>query len=141
MSKPRTAAEQQIELLRQLKESKAKRKAVAPAPLRAASVSTEAALPEPLIEGEAPRSGAFELIEAPRKPKAAGPSLPLSRDTWKRLRERQAQAKEFPNRKAMGDWAAELLLALPPQASRLDREAKAELFKRLREWAEARGLR
>jgi hypothetical protein len=81
-------------------------------------------------------------MEAPKaRVKAAGPSLPVSRQNWQRLRARQAEAKEFANRRAMGDWAAELLLALPPQASHLDREAKEELFKRLREWAAARGLR
>jgi hypothetical protein len=141
VSTARTAAEQQIELLRQLKDSKSKRKAVAPAPLRPASAAPMPASPSPLMEGDAPQAGHFELIEMARKAKAVGPALPLSRDTWKRLRERQALGKEFASRKAMGDWAAELLLALPPQASRMDKGAKAELFKRLREWAEARGLR
>jgi hypothetical protein len=41
----------------------------------------------------------------------------------------------------MGDWAAELLLALPPEAHKLSAAAKQELWRKMREWAEARGLR
>jgi phage host-nuclease inhibitor protein Gam len=67
--------------------------------------------------------------------------LPVSKETWKRLRARQRESREFKTRKAMGEWAAELLMALPPQASKLNADAKAELFKRIDEWCRARGLR
>jgi hypothetical protein len=129
--KARTAAEQQIELLRQMKEAKAKRKPAPP--------------PQP-PSGQPERAGtppAFELGEAPRpeRTKPKGPSLPVSKETWRLLRARQAATREFRNRRAMGDWAAALLLALPPGAHGLGDAAKAELLQRLAEWAEARGLR
>jgi hypothetical protein len=140
MSKPRTAAEQQIELLRQLRAAKPKARQAAPA---AAHPSGAPDRLGPAAEGPAPTGGAFEIVDGPPqpRPKQAGPSLPVSREQWKRLRERQSASKEFRTRKAMGDWAAELLLALPPQCSRLEADARGELFKRMREWAEARGLR
>ena len=65
----------------------------------------------------------------------------MGKDTWRRLRQRQADTKEFRSRRDMGDWAAALLLALPPGAHALGKEARAELLRRLAEWAEARGLR
>jgi hypothetical protein len=122
--KQRTAAEQQIELLRQMKESKAGRQPLPP--------------PQRLRDG-----GPLERTAAPRPPrgKAKGPALPLGQETWRLLRERQASTREFRSRREMGDWAAALLLALPPGAHRLGEEARAELLTRLREWAEARGLR
>ena len=126
--KQRTAAEQQIELLKQMKDAKAKRKPLPPP--AAAQPAAQAA-------------AAFELAEGPRplRAKAKGPALPLGKETWRRLRDRQAATHEFRSRREMGDWAAELLLALPPGAHRLGEPARAELLTRLREWAEARGLR
>jgi hypothetical protein len=139
--KPRTAAEQQIEMLRQMKDAKGKRK---PTPTPAASASTADGRPAHTLvpqTGQAPAP--FELAEGPRplRAKAKGPALPVGKETWRRLRERQAETQEFRSRREMGDWAAELLLALPPGAHRLGGDARAELLKRLREWAEARGLR
>lgn len=133
--KPRTAAEQQIELLRQMKEAKSRRKPASPAPAPSRPEG-----PAPARGGGAP---VFELDEGPRpaRPKAKGPALPVGKETWRRLRERQAATREFRNRRAMGDWAAALLLALPPGAHNLGEDAKAELLKRLADWAEARGLR
>ncbi|HTB33860.1 MAG TPA: hypothetical protein VK842_03290 [bacterium] len=126
--KARTAAEQQIEMLRQMKESKSKRK---PTPPPAPAPAAQPARP------------AFELNEAqrPARVKTKGPSLPLSKETWRLLRQRQSDTHEFRSRRAMGDWAAALLLALPPGAHGLGEEAKAELLRRLAEWADARGLR
>lgn len=143
----RTAAEEQIEALKQLKEAKARRK---PAPLPAAPrpvaplVPSHLAAATPLSE-TAPPSGplGFELLEdqkPPLKPKAAH-SLPVGKETWRLLRERQRFSREFKRRKDMGEWAAALLLALPPQASTLGPDARAELFKRMQEWCKARGLR
>ena len=125
--KPRTAAEQQIEMLRQMKEAKTKRKPPPPA------------APPPAR----PQGPGFELDEGPRqpKPKAKGPGLPLTKETWRRLRERQTATREFRTRRDMGEWAAALLLALPPGAYQLGDEAKTELLRKLAEWAEARGLR
>jgi hypothetical protein len=133
--KPRTAAEQQIELLRQMKEAKSKRKPAPPPAAGSERTRTASADPAPVP--------AFELGEAPRpaRAKAKGPALTLSKETWRLLRERQAATHEFRSRRAMGDWAAALLLALPPGAHRLSDESKAELLRRLAEWAEARGLR
>ena len=133
--KPRTAAEQQIELLRQMKESRSKRNA-APPPAAMQPVHAQQpkgqALPAPAKAGEGAR---------PARPKAQGPALPVSREAWQRLRQRQADTKEFRSRRDMGDWAAALLLALPPGAHALGEDARAELLRRLAEWAEARGLR
>ena len=114
MSK-RTPAEQQMEELRRLRESGGKAK-----------------LP-------APPASKFELSESPRKKKAV-PSLTLSPALYRRLLERQKADPSFRRKRDMGDWAAELLLALPFEAHRLSPEAKAELFQRMQAWAKARGL-
>lgn len=129
---PRTAAELQIEALRQLKQTQPRRKAL-PAPAAKPAAAPKAAV--------GPTAG-FELSEsaAPRS-KRRGPQLPLSSGQWARLRERQREHHEFRLRRDMGDWAAELLLALPPGVHALSAEAKAELFKRMQEWAAARGAR
>jgi hypothetical protein len=131
--KARTAAEQQIELLRQMKDAKSKRKPTPPPSQGPTSPLPADPFPVP----------AFELGERPRPPrtKSKGPALPLSKETWRLLRERQAATHEFSSRRDMGDWAAWLLLALPPGARSLSDESKAELLRRLAEWAEARGLR
>lgn len=129
----RTAAELQIEALRQLKQTQPRRKAL-PAP---------AAKPAAPTTPQAPWVSGFELSEstAPRPRKRSGPQLPLSASQWVRLRERQREHHEFRLRRDMGDWAAELLLALPPGVHALSAEAKAELFKRMHDWAAARGTR
>jgi hypothetical protein len=127
----KTAAELQLEALRQLKQTQARRKPT-PAP------TAKAAAPK----APAPETAAFELSEQGSDPaKRRGPALVLSAQQWKRLRERQREHKEFRRRKDMGDWAAELLLALPPGVAALSLAAKQELFRKMRDWAEARGLR
>lgn len=127
----KTPAEQQLEALRQLKQTQARRK---PTPAPAPKAATPASV--------APGVENFELTERPATPaKKRGPALTLSPQQWKRLRERQREHKEFRRRKDMGDWAAELLLALPAGVAGLSQAAKQELFRKMREWAEARGLR
>jgi hypothetical protein len=132
----RTAAEQQIEALRLLKQTQAKRRPVAAPGARAAAPAEKPAA------APATASAPFELSEnvgasAPRK---TGPSLPVSAATWRRLRERQRQHHEFRRRRDMGDWAAELLLALPPGVAGMGEAARADLFDQLQKWAKARGL-
>jgi hypothetical protein len=127
----KTPAEMQLEALRQLKQTQARRK---PTPAPAPKAPTPAAPPATGVSFELSEQGA-----AP--PKKKGPALALSASQWKRLRERQREHKEFRRRKDMGDWAAELLLALPPGVAALSPAAKEELFRKMRDWAEARGLR
>lgn len=126
---PRTPAEAQIEALRQLKQAQARRKLARGERL-------------PPAPPAAPAQGpVFELSEQPPRPaRKAGPSLPLSAETWRRLRERQAQHREFRRRRDMGEWAARLLLALPPGTAALPEAARQELFARMAEWAKSRGL-
>lgn len=125
----RTQAELQIEALRQLRQTQARSKP-SPAP-KAIAPKTEAA----------PAASSFELSERAAPAKRKGPSLPLSVELWRRLKERQREHHEFKRRREMGDWAAELLLAMPPQAHKLPAAAREELLQKIREWAELRGLR
>jgi hypothetical protein len=133
----RTPAELQIEALRQLKQGQARRPPPAKPPQAPVAAAGASAVPSPAARP------AFELSEqpAPATLKRRGPELPLSPALWRRLRERQREHREFKRRRDMGDWAAELLLALPPGCAALAPEARTELFNRMREWAEARGLR
>jgi hypothetical protein len=131
---PRTAAEQQIELLRRLKAQQAKRR---PAPIPVPTkIETELAAPP-----TRPESG-FEIHEkgSVTTARKLGPSLPLSRPQWQRLRERQRVHREFRNRREMGDWAAELLLALPPGVFGLGDAARRDLLEAMRGWARSRGF-
>jgi hypothetical protein len=132
----RTPAELQMEALRQLKQTQSRRPAVAPPKARPAESA-------PRTDATAAPPNGFELSErgATAPAKKAGPALPLSPELWRRLRERQREHHEFRRRREMGDWAAELLLALPPEAHKLSTAAKQELWRKMREWAEARGLR
>jgi hypothetical protein len=132
--KARTQAEQQMEELRRLRETAGKRKpAAAPKPLRAVQGGTS--------EMAAVSGGSFELSEAVAKKKKDGPSLAVSKELYRQLLQRQRESRSFKRRRDMGDWGAALILALPFDAHRLSSEAKAELFQRMQEWAQARGLR
>ncbi len=133
--KARTQAEQQMEELRRLRETVGKRKP-AGAPQNAAGHRARRAESMAAISG-----GSFELSEAVAKRKKDGPSLMLSKDLYRQLLLRQRESRSFKRRRDMGDWGAALILALPFEAHRLSPEAKAELFQRMQEWAQARGLR
>lgn len=135
----RTPAEEQMEELRRLRETVTKRKPVAPAKASAAVTPATRALP-PVHGSTGSGALSFELAEAQPKKKKEGPSLALSADLYRRVMERQRAQRSFKRRKDLGDWAAELVLALPFDAHKLSPEAKAELFKRMQEWAAARGL-
>lgn len=137
----RTPAEEQMEELRRLRETVTKRKPVAPRSALAPSSPAKAALATVPGSTSAGAQG-FELSEAqPKKKKKDGPSLVLSAELYRSLLERQRAQRSFKRRKDLGNWAAELVLALPLDAHKLSPEAKAELFKRMQEWAAARGLR
>ena len=127
----RTPAELQMEALRQLKQTQNRRKPLA-APKAIATAEPQARL-----------ATAFELTErtVSTAPKRKAPSLSLSPALWRALRERQSEHQEFKSRREMGDWAAELVLALPPHSHKLNPAAKEELRRKMREWAGARGLR
>ena len=132
--KARTQAEQQMEELRRLRETLGKRKATAaPKPAKAVDPGRPAT--------GAVSGGSFELSEAQARKKKAGPSLPLSSALYRQILVKQRETRAFKRRKDLGDWAAALVLALPFEAHRLSPEAKAELFQRMQEWAQARGLR
>ena len=136
----RTPAEEQMEELRRLRETVGKRKPVSPAPQRSASPGT-AHSDRPLNAAPSAGPQSFELSEAQPKKKKEGPSLALSKELYRQLLERQRAQRSFKRRKDLGDWAAELVLALPLDAHKLSADAKGELFKRMQEWAAARGLR
>ncbi|HTA17189.1 MAG TPA: hypothetical protein VK786_05545 [bacterium] len=108
---PKTTAEQQIETLKRMKETHLR-----PDAAKAAGAKTVARV----------------------KPVR---SLPVGREIWKRLQDRQASTREFRGKKEMGEWAARLLLALPARAHTLDAEAREDLFRRMREWCALRGLK
>jgi hypothetical protein len=120
--KARTPAEQQMEELRRMRETLAKRRPTEPGKAKPA--------------GGLDPSGTREAS----KSKKPGPSLALGKALYRQLLERQRKDKAFKRRRDMGDWAAQLLLALPSEAHKLSPEAKADLFKRMQEWAQARGL-
>jgi hypothetical protein len=106
---PKTTAEQQIEMLKRMKEAQ-------------------------LRPGGAKAAKAVPRVRPVR-------SLPVGRETWRRLQDRQASTREFRGRKEMGEWAACLLLALPSRAHTLDSAAREELFRTMREWCALRGLK
>jgi hypothetical protein len=136
--KPRTPAEQQMEELRRLRETLSKRRPTAPTKPKAAVADSRPPAPK-APSGGAAALGGLEISEV-AKAKKTGPSLALSPALYRQLLERQRLGRAFKRRRDMGDWAAELLLALPFEAHKLSPEAKAELFKRMQEWARARGL-
>jgi hypothetical protein len=108
---PKTTAEQQIELLKRMKESH--------------------------LRPDAAKAAGAKAI--PRVKPAR--SLPVGRELWKRLQDRQASTREFRSKKEMGEWAARLLLALPARAHALDAAAREDLFRSMREWCATRGLK
>src|SRR5580658_5647466 len=108
---PKTTAEQQIEMLKRMKETHLRPDAAKAAGTRA-----------------------IPRVKAVR-------SLPLGREIWKRLQDRQTSTREFRSKKEMGEWAARLLLALPARAHTLDAAAREDLFRSMREWCALRGLK
>jgi hypothetical protein len=119
-----TPAERQIELLKRLK--------AAPP-----SADAEGVQAEPEDAGAAP-------TEAPEETRGAPPSgplpraLPVSEVAWRRLVARQRASREFGKLAELGEWAAELVLALPPGASRMSKAEKSELFRRMAQWCEGK---
>ncbi|HTB22088.1 MAG TPA: hypothetical protein VK914_05240 [bacterium] len=114
----KTAAQQQIELLKRMKAGRLEPSAPVAAP--------------------APRAKAKKTA-SPRVERVA--SLPLSRETWRLLLRRQAATREFRGKKDMGEWAARLVLALPAGAHSLDADAIEELFACMRAFCAEKGLR
>jgi hypothetical protein len=119
-----------------MKEARLKRKpaAVGPAYERPRALDKGTPGPEDAEGGDAPLPP-----KPPRKAKAS-PALPVGPETRRLLLERQRTTREFKRRQDMGEWAAELLLALPPHSHTLSPQARAELFRRMREWCASRGL-
>lgn len=117
---PKTAAQQQIEMLQRMKQGR----------LRGGLPGAAEGL-----EG-APEGPQAATAPAP-KPKS-GHSLPVGDAAWAKLLERQRGGREFRSKKDMGDWAAQLLLAFPPKAHRADAQGREALLRGLRAWASAR---
>ncbi len=137
--KSRTPAEQQMEELRRMRLTASKPRAVAPKINRSSADASDPKLVNaPSIPS--PFAGGFELSEPLAKKQKLGPSLPLSPEIYSQIVKRQRAERSFKRRKDMGDWAAELMLALPFEAHRLSPEARQELFSRMQAWARARGL-
>lgn len=119
----KTPAEEQIELLKRMKEGRAK-----------APESALAKVPAPAPAAPAPRPA------APKRPAAAKPhALNVDAKTWGRLEERRKA--EFKDTRRLAAWAARLVLALPVGVAALPEEAQEELFREMRRWAEGKGLR
>jgi hypothetical protein len=133
----RTPAEEQMEELRRLREGLAKRKPVTAARTTSSAQPRQTSSSQP---APATSMGAYELVEPVVKRKKEDPSLAVSRELYRKLMERQRAGRSFKRRKDLGNWAAELALALPFEAHKLSPDAKAELFARMQEWARARGL-
>lgn len=106
----KTPAELQIELLRRLKEGKTPRQSAS-----------------------SPREARDERARPGRGPSHAG--LAISPALWRKLVARQRELKEFKNRRDMGDWAADLLLALPAYSRPADTAARESFLARLALWA------
>jgi hypothetical protein len=125
----KTAAELQLEYLKKLKEQMEKG---SPRP-RAARRDESATAPLP--------SQAMSLSAAklPKKKKTM-PSLPLSVAAWKRLREEGFKKGQLKRGRELGDWAVELLLSIPYGLKDLSEESRAELFAKIRDWSNPRGL-
>jgi hypothetical protein len=117
---PKTAAQQQIEMLKQMKRGRLKG-------------------PQPGVDEALEGASDFpRAAPAPAPKLKSGHSLPVGDATWKKLLERQRSGREFRGKKDMGDWAAQLLLAFPPKAHGADAQGREELLQSLRAWAAAR---
>lgn len=117
----KTAAQQQIELLKRMKAGR-----LAP-------------------DQPGPSAPAKDAVSAKKKPapKRAerAHSLPLGRESWDLLIRRQAATREFRGKKDLGEWAARLVLALPAGAHSLDAKTTEELFACMRAFCAEKGLR
>jgi hypothetical protein len=118
----KTAAQQQIELLKRMKAG------------RTAPDGTGSAAP---AKAAVP---AKRKKAAPKRAEGAH-SLPLGRESWDLLVRRQASTREFHGKKDLGDWAARLVLALPAGARNLDEKTIEELFAHMRAFCAEKGLR
>ena len=68
-------------------------------------------------------------------------SLSMSATSWRKLQDyikRMGGGNKL--RQGLGDWAVDLILAAPNPSS-MNQELKSELFKRMRDWTEVRGLK
>lgn len=125
----KTAAELQLEYLKKLKEQMEKGAPRPKAARREESSNAPVAAP----------SMSLSAGKSPRKKKAT-PSLPLSAAAWKRLREEGFKKGQLKRGRELGDWAVELLLSIPYGLKDLSDESRAELFAKIRDWSNPRGL-
>jgi hypothetical protein len=127
----KTPAEQQLEFLKKLKEQKDGTKR--PAPSAHPAVKKEAsAAPAPLSLKPAPDSNRR------KKPQRA---LVMSEEVWQRFKKEALESGKYRQGKALGDWAAALLMHLPAGLAEAPADAQRELFEKLSEWCVSRGIK
>ena len=116
----KTPAEQQLEYLKKLRDQKKPGRATA----KAATGIGEAQV------GQArPRKAAGKMRRGRARYK-----LPVSASTWKRLQAAAKSDKNFKPGLALGNWAVELVLNLPPGLRKPPVSGREELFRKIREW-------
>ncbi len=119
----KTPAELQVEMLRKLKQQQSSR------PPKPVEARTAAAKP------------AFEVKPAKaksRRRRVASLSLPLNKKTWEALKAKFGISRPS---KAMGELAAQLLLALPKESLSSEPAMHRELTKALRDWCDSRYMK
>lgn len=126
----KTPAEIQIEFLKKLKAEQKSGKGG-----RLPKVNLSAATPTKLD---------WQLSPFPnrgKRRKTQGYSLSVSKPAWLQLQEGLKKSRlSLKERRRLGDWAVELILAFPSVES-MNQEMKVELFQRIREWSTSRGLK
>lgn len=117
---PKTAAEQQLEVLKKLKEQKGSKPR--------------------LSRSAAPAKAAPGLSLEPLR-KRPGRRIPLSEAAWTRLRQEAMLPGKLKINQELGDWVVELLLGLPPELRSLAPEGKQEFFDKVKAWAASRWVK
>ena len=78
-------------------------------------------------------------LQSPKK-RRRGHGLPLGRQAWQRLRLEGVKSGRLKWNRALGDWAVELLLNMPPEMAAWSAQTKQELFAKIQEWSAGMGL-
>ena len=150
----KTAAELQLEALRQLRAEKSgKPSASIPAEkIKVREIKTRESgvrIAPPIGEVEKAACELAEVVDEsegavarPRSSARKRQQMEIQMDArlWKQLNARIRESREFKRRQDLWDWAATLVMAFPPGAHQLSDESLEDLFRKIRHWLAARGI-
>jgi hypothetical protein len=140
----KTAAQQQLDFLKKLKEQQRSPGAKARAPQQSQTTQqdtqTQRLTQVRAAASSAGRVGGGQAGRAGARGKSVARRIPLSAKAWSELKTGGLDRGLLKLNQELGDWAVTLLLNMPQGLKTLPESVRAEVFEKVRAWAQERGL-